>query len=344
MSESHEAPDAEVADLVARYLDQRLDEAGRARLEQRMREEPAVLEYCARSLRFEADLQEALNPQRMEWLETRRVVVTQDGPRPEWEVQRTQTVRYGRPEAPSPAIAVPTPPKRRGLLWLLVILGLLGLGLIAWLIFRPQKLPPVRPTPSPVILRNADFEATDLSLSPRGISYTLIDWQDFFQEPSAELCEINRVSGGTIFAKSGRNVARLGSQGYLTQHLRRMDGSPVLAKPGLRLVLSGWAYAQGRPPYAVNAALRFVASSKPNQIQYEAVRQHVYLRLGGWQPFRIELILPKDLTLPVYSLINVPSAPPLDLQGRELTLSIDNHSTGSLLLDDLKIEEIAPGR
>jgi hypothetical protein len=280
----------------------------------------------------------------MECLETRRVVVSHEGPQPEWEVQRTQTVRYGRPEAPSPTVAPATPPKRRGLLWLLIVLGLLALGLIGWLIFRPQKPVPVTPTPSPVILRNPGFEATDLSLSPNGIANGLLDWQDFFQEWGADLCEISRVSGGTIFAKSGRNVARLRPQFYLTQHLQRMDGSPVLAKPGLHLVLSGWAYAQGRPPYAVKAALRFVASSKPNQIQYEAARQQVALRPGGWQPFRIELILPKDLTFRVYSLINVPSAPALDLQGRELTLSIDNQSAESLLLDDLKIEEIAPGR
>lgn len=337
----NEPPDAEIADLFSRHLDQRLDEAGRARLEQRIREEPAVRDYCARRMRFEAELHDSIQPNSMEWLETRRVVLSQDGPQPEWEVQRTQTVRYGRPEAPGSAVALPSPAKRRGLRWLLLLLVLLGLGLIGWLIFRPQKNIPLTPAPSPLILLNADFEATDLSLSPRGVANGLLNWQDFFQASNVELCEISRVSGGTIFPKSGRNVARIGTYGYLTQHLHHADGSPLLAKPDLRVVLSGWIHAQGAPPYKLRAALRFVASSKPNQIQYEPAAQTIELRAGGWQPFRIELTLPKDLTRSPFDADNVPA---LNLEGRELTLSVDSNSSGDLLLDDLKIEEIAPGR
>jgi hypothetical protein len=64
----------------------------------------------------------------------------------------------------------------------------------------------------------------------------------------------------------------------------------------------------------------------------------------GAAPASIELFLPKDLTFRAFTLINVSSAPDLVLQGRELTLSIDNRGAECLLLDDLKIEEIAPGR
>lgn len=344
----NDAPDAEIADLISRHLDQRLDETGRARLEKRIQEEPAVREYCAKRLRFEASLQEALRPQKLEWLETRRVVVNQEGSEPEWEIQRTQTVRYGSPEKSQSNLITLKPSKRSGRGWLLAVLGLLLLAAALWYYFHSRNLSAkestIGPRPSSLVLRNPGFETTDLALSPRGTSHSLLDWQDYFPTPKSDLCEINRVSEGKIFAKSGRNVARLLSGSYLTQRLRREDGSPLLAKPGLKIVLSGWAYAQGKPPHGMRSALRFVASSRPDQIQYEACRAEIKLQPEGWQAFRIELTLPENLTFPAYYIENVPNAPKLDLLGRELTLSIDSSCAQSLLLDDLKIEEIPTDR
>ena len=73
-SAEDEPPDVELQQLVSRFIDQTLTEAERDRLEQRLREEPAAQHYCANAIRFEATLQEALNPQSLEWEETRKVV------------------------------------------------------------------------------------------------------------------------------------------------------------------------------------------------------------------------------------------------------------------------------
>jgi hypothetical protein len=79
--------------------------------------------------------------------------------------------------------------------------------------------------------------------------------------------------------------------------------------------------------------------------QYEPVAVRVPIPAGGWKPFTIELRLPDNL---VTSLVtkgrNVPFPEKLDLTGKEMTLSLDNRedSGGTLLLDDVKIEEIEP--
>jgi anti-sigma factor RsiW len=330
-------PDAELADLVSRYLDNRLDATQRARLETRVQEDPAAMEYLAQRLRFEATLRQSINPQRMEVLESRRMIMEPGSDGPEWSVAQQRSVRIGRTDEPLTLDV--SPARKRRVRWLLAA-GVLLVSLpAAWLLWPRQE--PSPPPPS-LVLRNADFEATDLSLSPQGFTSALVDWQDVFTCPEAELVEVSRHSNGRIYAKSGKNAVLLKSAGYLTQQLRRADGSPVKVRDGLTLRLSGWAWID-HPPQSVNAALRVIASGRPATIQYEPCNAAVAIGVSGWQHFSLDLSLQGDLMRePAWVEAGVESKPMLDLNGRDLFLSIDSRATEPILLDDLTIEEVHP--
>jgi hypothetical protein len=333
------SPDAELADLVAKYLDNRLDTAQRARLETLIQEDPAAMEYLAQRLRFEATLRQSINPQRMEVIESRRMIMETGTDGPEWSVDQQRSVRIGRTDEP---VDVFTARKRR--IRLLLAAGVLLISLTtAWFIW-PRPKPPA-PPPS-IVLRNADFEATDLSLSPKGFTSALVDWQDVFNCPDAGLVEVNRYSNGRTYAKSGKNAALLknatqwNTAGYLTQQLRRDDGSLLRVRDGLTLRLSGWAWID-HPPQSLNAALRVIASGRPATIQYEPCKAAVAIGASGWQHFSLELSIQGDLMRePAWIDPGIGTMPMLDLNGRELFLSIDSQGNEPILLDDLKIEEI----
>jgi hypothetical protein len=326
------SPDAELADLVSRYLDNRLDATQRARLEARVQEEPAAMEYLAQRLRFEATLRQSINPQRMEVLESRRMIMETGTDGPEWSVAQQRSVRIGRGDEPLTLDVAPS--RKRRARWITTA----GVGLAAltavWLL-RPKA-------PMPPLLRNADFEATDLSLSPQSFTSALVDWQDVFNCPDAELVDVSRHSNGRIYAKSGENAALLKNPGYLTQQLRRADGSLIKVRSGLTLRLSGWAWVE-HPPQIMQAALRVIASGRPATIQYEACKSPITLDTAGWQRFTVDLPIQGDLMRePFWVEPGVESKPILDLNGRELFLSIDSRATEPVLLDDLSIEEVAP--
>ncbi|WP_193213430.1 hypothetical protein [Luteolibacter marinus] len=328
------SPDGDEASaLFARFLDQRLDDAGMQRLEQLLRDDPDARGRCAEQLLFEADLKDAVDPGELEWLETRQVVLGKKDGLPSLEIRRNQELRVG-PRATPKAVEPPKPPALRRYLWLG---GALAAAAAGWLWFRG-------PHPAAPVLKNPGFETTDLSLNPTGNTYALIEWQDYFSTPNAELCEPGRVTGGKIFAKSGRNVARLLTGGHLTQRLHDENGMPVPARSGARYVLSGWLHTDGTGPHVLRTALRVVASGRPAMIQYEAVHQKLDITpQPGWQPFLIEFNLPDDLQR-TPSDVTVPERPLLDLEGRELTLSIDSrgHEGSVLYLDDLSLERNDP--
>jgi hypothetical protein len=325
------SPDAELADLVSKYLDNRLAAGERDRLETRIRQDPAALAYLAKRLRFEAYLRETIQPQRMEVTESRRMIMEPGADGPEWSVEQQRSVRIGRPHD---SLTVEVSARRRLRNRLLLSGGVLLAILSAAGFFWPQ--PPV-PTPS---LRNSDFEATDLSLSPQGQTSALVDWQDVFSCPDADLVEVNRYSNGKTFAKSGKNAALLRHGGYLTQRLQFNDGSPLKAANGLSLRLSGWVWTEV-PDRSIAGALRVIASGRPNTIQYEACNTPITLKQAGWQPFTIDLTIQGSLMREPFWVEPIGQAKPvLDLTGRELFLSIDSRSPESVFLDDLKIEEL----
>lgn len=333
------SPDAELADLVSKYLDNRLDEAQRARLESRVQQEPAAMDYLAERLRFEATLRETINPQRMEVLESRRMIMEPGAGGPEWSVEQQRSVHIGPPPAPlAPDV---TPPRKRRAR-LLVAGGILLAALTAtWFLWpRPQVPPPAAPLS--LVLRNGDFESTDLSLTPQGLTSTLVDWQEAFTSPLVELVEIARYSNGAIFPKSGKNVARLQQSGYINQYLRYSDGSPLRARDGLTVRLSGWAWLDSNIPKTLSVSLRVVASGRPDTILYDACRVSFTMESTGWQRFHVDLPIAGDLMrTPYWVEPKLPAKPPLDLTGREICLSIDMDEIGTpILLDDLKIEVV----
>lgn len=334
---THPSPDAELADLVCRYLDNRLDANQRARLESRIQQEPAAMEYLAERLRFEASLRETINPQRMEVLESRRMIMEPGADGPEWSVEQQRSVRIGRQdETHTPDTA---PHGGRGRLLLLAIPIVLLALTAAWLLWPASQPPPPSPT---LLLKNADFEATDLSLTPQGLTSTVVNWQEAFACPEVELVEIARISNGAIFPKSGKNVARLKPGGYLNQYLHHTDGSPLRARDGLTVRLSGWAWLDAHVPKTISASLRVVASGRPDTILYDACRLSFTLDSQGWQRFRVDMPVTGDLMRsPYWVEPKVSTKAPLDLTGRNLCLSIDMDDIRStILLDDLKVEEV----
>jgi len=328
----HPGADDEVAELFARFIDQQLDEAGHQRLEELLRQDPAARERCAQRLLFESDLKDAIQPSELEWLETRRVVMARRDGRPAMEIQRSQELRVG----PRGRIEGSTTTKKKRRLF--VVTG--GIAAVALGIAAGFFVPRMIHTRGVPLLRNAGFETTDLSLNPTGNTSALIDWQDYFTSGDVDLCEIARVSQGKIYAKSGRNVARMKGGAYLTQRLRDKNGNPITARPGARYLLTGWVYTEGPPPHILRTALRVVASSRPAMIQYEAVHQQLTLSPDpGWQPLHIEFDLGENLErTPSDTMVDL--RPVLNLKDRELTLSIDSRGNPASVfyLDDLALE------
>ncbi len=327
--------DPEMAELVARFLDGRLDEAQRGRLDQRLREDPDARAYCAERLRFAAMLRETLNPQRVELCESRRMIIEQGTCGPEWSLEENRSVSYGAKRFAEG----PVPTRFR---WWLAPLALAcgGVAVFSWFHLRPTAGTPLAPK---LELRNAGFEATDLGLTPRGISLSLVDWQDQFPVSLADLCEIGRVSNGKIYAKSGKNVVRLQPRGFLNQELLRSDGSKLLALPGTRIRVSGWAHLDEPAHGQLRGALSFIASGRPDTIRYEACKSTCPIREAGWQHFSIELkVEEKLLRKPIHVAGAVENLTPYDLTGHELYLTLENRPEEPvvLLLDDLSIEEL----
>lgn len=345
-------PDSELKSWVEAMLDQRIHPDDARRLSDRLRDDPEARKYCAGVLRFDAAMQDELCPQEIEWTDTRKVTLSKRDGSPGLEMQRNQSVRFG----PGGGDKVVPEISKWKVRWLAWIIGLLGVALfvfsvIAW---NAEVSAPVAKAPA-VLLLNPDFEATDLTFLPEPTNRALVDWQDYFVTENAEVAEISRSTQGAVLPKSGRNVAVLSNYAYLTQRLRRADSSRFVAKPGLQVAISGWAYVLDDPtsndsiptnsiggntePFALRAALRFVAGGSPGMVQYEAAGAVIPLTKGDWQPFRIELSLPNDLNLPASHGV---ARTKLDLAGKELTLSLDSVCIHGyqLLLDDLAIEEI----
>ncbi len=349
-------PDAELASLVDALMDRRLDEEGSRRLADRLRGEPEALEYCAGMMRLDAAMQDELCPQEIEWTDTRRVKFSRCGAGPGLEVQRNQSLRFGHGGESDKGDTRPaTRPHHRWSRWLILPCLLVVVPGIWISVNRNADA-----TPPALQLWNADFEATDLTYLTEPTNRAIVDWQDYFVTENADVAEISRVTGGKVLPKSGRNVARLTNYAYLTQRLRRSDGSPLLARPGLRVALGGWAHVLEAPlpspsdpqekaaadsrhesvgPHGLRASLRFVAGGSPGMIQYEAASASIPLEPGEWRRIHIELTLPQDLTLPASYGV---SQTTLDLNNKGLTLSLDSvcEHGFQLLLDDLTIEEV----
>lgn len=342
-------PDPELAAWIEALLDQRISEDDARKLADRLRDDPQAMSYCAELVRFDAAMQDELSPQKIEWTDTRRVTISKRNGSPELEIERNQSMRVGS-SGGGLIDEVAAPQRSHTGRWLggLLVVALAAAGLMFWL--GNEK--PVASEAPTLRLWNGDFEATNLTYLAEPTNPALVDWQDYFVTENAVVAEISRVTNGKVLPKSGRNVARLSNFAYLTQRLRKSDTSPLLAEPGLKVAVSGWAYVLDEPPsdedrgepgndqdLSLRGSLRFVAGGSPGMVQYEVASAVVSLKQGDWQPFRLEFTLPQDLTLaPSYGV----SQAKLDLKGKELTLSLDSQCEHGyqLLLDDLSIEEV----
>lgn len=324
--------DAELERLVSRLLDHCLTDEESRRLEQRLRDEPAAHRYCSECLRFDASLQETLDPAAVTFEETRRVVFDPKQTGKIWSVQREQTLRFG---SANDAKAPPPPVKSRWPFWLagLLILGTAAGTLVYWQIAAKTYE-----------LRNGDFEAMDLSKSPTGVDQSLLNWQDYFSSQGTELLEIGRVTGGKIYAKSGRNAVKLADRSFINQLILNRQGDGLQATPETRVIVEGWYFAE-MPDSKLRCSLRYVASGYPNMIQYEAAANSASLEAGGWHFVRVELKIPDQLWRSPSDLsTSTGPAPAIDLNGKKLTLSLDHFSGGGVLyLDDLSMKVIPAG-
>lgn len=337
-----EPPDPELERLVTALCDERLSEADLRKLEDRLSTDPAALSYCADRIRFESELSDIIcPPPNLQWSEKRRLL--RDNGKG-WELRLERSLYFpssGKPRLVNGLRRFLASRKMYGVLW---ILGAVVLAALFWTVSRPARAPqPATSATSPIECKNGDFEITKLDHTQSGEASALLGWSDYFPSAHATLVEIGKQSNNQILARSGRNVARVQEGGYLTQKLARKDGSPVLATPGLRIRVSGWAYVESDvSELTFTLALRFVASPYPEMIQYEPEFEEVMITEGDWRHFSRVLELPAELTVNrVTKSDDLPFPPSMDIAGKDLTFSVDNRtgSGGDLLLDDLTIQE-----
>ncbi|MBN8459525.1 MAG: hypothetical protein J0M04_16980 [Verrucomicrobia bacterium] len=348
---SGDPPNDEFRNLVDAVIDGHASPEEKQRLEDRMREDPVLLEYCAGRLVFHSELAESVRPVRIELVQQRRIVIDGEGPDRQVLFGETRETRIGsRPSL----IRIPDrerlPWYRRGGF----IAGWLAVGLAAalgsWFVVRDRQAPVNAPAVLPqLILRNGGFELDPASDDPEGRSDTIRDWDDFFPCPDTGAYDLEKYSKGKFKARGGHNVARFRSNkpGWITQRLNLADGSPLLARKGMAVVVRGWAYLEDEPSQqkSIEISLRHVASTHPQMIQYVADSGYVSLKGGSWQPFSIRFDLsPFSLKTEVkHKEWGDHTNAALDLDGKALSLSIDNFYNPAVFLDDLTAELLDPG-
>jgi hypothetical protein len=159
----------ELAELVDRYLDQRLDEAAGRRFEELLNEDPQARAYCAERIRLHAELGAQARPLRIEIFEGRQLVIEQTGETSTVEVRSTGQVTVA-PATGALALAGPSAGKNRGkakFLWAAAGIGAAALLSAAiWIAVRSRPAPAGNTGPGLLALRpleNASFETPELS-------------------------------------------------------------------------------------------------------------------------------------------------------------------------------------
>lgn len=153
-------PNAELADLVDRFLDQRLDEAGGARLEGLLQESMDAKIYFADRLRLHSDLRTLTHPMRIEIHEDRNLVIEQTG-----GLSAVTASRMGRVSvSPMPAGPVAKWTSDWRLLAMVGMVSVLLLALSIWGVVTIRTLEALRAAPIQSILplEDASFEAFKL--------------------------------------------------------------------------------------------------------------------------------------------------------------------------------------
>ena len=170
---SEQAPESgELIELVDRYLDQRLDEAGGKRLECILRDDSRARQYCAGRIRLHAELHSLAHPLRIEIHEDRNLVIEQTGGVSTVTAHHSNRVSVAPSKGRAEGSGV-FPNARRGVL----AIGLVSLILIAWWIHRTRSGMAGQPSPALAIaaLENPSFEAE--SIRDGEIRNTVVGWE-----------------------------------------------------------------------------------------------------------------------------------------------------------------------
>ncbi|SHJ65636.1 hypothetical protein SAMN02745181_2279 [Rubritalea squalenifaciens DSM 18772] len=338
--------DATLVHLVDAFIEDRLSEEEKCALEERLLNDEQAMDYCADRIGFHADMQQLLEPIRVEVIQKRHFVFERKHGLPRFVLRESQVTQVGNP---STGTTIEIPPQRvdsKDFKKRILIIGALTLtlilALVCYLVWNNQKNSASTTAPH-LVLRNADFESTSLAEDEDAFSYMLIDWQDLFMTTRAGICDISRFSEGKITAPSGTNVAMLKPKSYLTQRLRMSDDTPLRVSPGLHIRVRGKVMAEDTSePASLRLALRVVQSIIPEMVQYEP--KHVMIPLEGqnWMNFEADFILPddpEDMALtPSDVMVESKVGQEFNINGEPLTLSIDNRTKTTIFLDDLSIE------
>lgn len=321
--------DSEWKRLLAGFVDGTLDEAGRVEFERRLREDPSAVAAAGEAIRFEVELADAANPDQLEIVQQRRIVIDRRTGKP---VVVESIERVAVPPDPDPVPAVRPP--RRGMRVAVAGAALAAvLGGLGWWL-----RPPAGADWIPLTLRNAGFETpvvADGAQTPR-----TEEWQEKYQTRNASI-----EAPGAGRAHAGRQVARLAPGGHIKQSLRDGSGRPVLFAPGRKIRVSGWMKPEGgveNQSDILSVGLHYVDAEL---LQYVVTYRLVTVGRGDWRRFSAELTVPAQETFePSYT--GAPQAV-VNVTGLPILLSITNISSGqppeiTVLLDDLEVAMQGP--
>jgi hypothetical protein len=170
---SEQPPESgELIELVDRYLDQQLDEAGGQRLEAILRDNQKARRYCAERIRLHTELHALARPLRIEIHEDRNLVIEQTGG------VSTVTAHHSNRVSVAPSQwRIEAPARSRSSAWWLVALALAVLIPTAWWVHldHQEAAPQKSLGLSIAVMENSSFEAE--SLNDGEIRNTVVGWE-----------------------------------------------------------------------------------------------------------------------------------------------------------------------
>lgn len=323
----------ELSELTAGYLDGTLNEEQRTRFERVLRENPAALAHVGDAVRFDVELRDAMNPDHIELIEQRRMVIDRVTGKPVL-VEKSQRVAQRGEWTDATQKSVSR--SKKGGLALLLLLPIAGA--VAWLLTRqPEQLPVVEQSPvwHVLPLRNADFEKKIMTVGGAVDFMALPSWQDKFTTPNALLTNKG--------AHSGSFCAQLKPGGHIKQLLERSEGVPLNFEPGMKVKVSGWIKllkSSDDKHNTLRADLHFVDEKMR---QYAVNYDLMAFSGGGWQPFQVEFTIPDQAKFVPAWYGDVTKDEAQNVRGRQVLLSLYNDTVAKsyatdLLIDDVKVE------
>lgn len=202
----------ELIELVDRYLDQRLDDAGAEHLEAMLRDDPRARQYCAGRIRLHSELNSLACPLRIEIHEDRNLVIEQTGG------VSTVTARSSNRVSVEPSTGRRSAGNRRVRWWGLAA-ALTGLMVLAsWInLKRLSNARQQAPVQSIAAMENASFEAE--TLREGEIRNSVVGWETSTSKRQAAVVNPGKgLSGGRHLPET---EAKLGSKQVLSLTIDR---------------------------------------------------------------------------------------------------------------------------